>query len=69
MNEVQNTQDAQQIKQQDIELFFVNKTSEKLANIRGHQVGSQWVAIFTEEGSTVIYPSVAIAKMVVTVKE
>lgn len=59
----------EQIKQQDIEISFVNKSVDKLLNIRGHQVGSQWVAVFTEDGNTVIFPAISIAKMVVIVKE
>ena len=66
---MQDTQNEQQIKQQDIEISFVNKNVDKLLNIRGHQVGSQWVAIFAEDGSTIIYPAISIAKMVVIVKE
>ena len=52
---------------QDIHIILVDDEGDFIfKNIIGHQVGSQWAAVFTEDGRTVIVNNNRIASIVVT---
>ena len=72
MNEVQNVEVIGQTL--TIELFEEFNEGEyeyknlvyEFVNIKGHQVGQHWVAIFTEDNKTVILPASRIKRIIVS---
>ena len=72
MNEVQNVEVIGQTL--TIELFaeFSGGADEyvdlvyEFVNIKGHQVGQHWVAVFTEDNKTVILPASRIKRIIVS---
>ena len=41
-------------------------TAYEFVNIKGHQVGAQWVAVFTEDNKTVVIPASRIKRIIVS---
>lgn len=70
MNETQNDQKEQQIpKSQNISITFFSKKAVTFEDIIGHQVGANWVAVFTKDGSTKIYPAAGILEITIQITE
>ena len=67
MNEDATAEEQAPKTTQDIHIILVGNEGDFIfKNIIGHQVGSQWVAVFTEDGRTVIVNNNRIASIVVT---
>lgn len=56
-------------KQQDMRITFKTGEVVMFEDFAGHQIGNTWVAIFTKDNQTVLFPVTSIEAIVVTTKE